>query len=162
MTAFLETLTLADAIGSFGALVVVGAYFATQMRMMNSDDLAFPVVNLLGSVLIVYSLVYNFNLASMLIEGFWILIVTGRTEKQREKTEKWLAKYEVPYHGLEMRPEGEHRHDIDVKDEMLDKALESIDRDRDFIYVMVDDRNSMVKHWRDQGLTCLQVEDGPF
>ena len=35
---------------------MVAAYFATQMRMMNSDDLAFPVVNLLGSVLIVYSL----------------------------------------------------------------------------------------------------------
>ncbi len=74
MTALLETLTIVDAIGSFGALIVVAAYFATQMRMMNSDDLTFPVVNLLGSVLIVYSLVHNFNLASMLIEGFWILI----------------------------------------------------------------------------------------
>ncbi|WP_171133557.1 MULTISPECIES: hypothetical protein [unclassified Ruegeria] len=74
MTALLDSLTIVDAIGSFGALIVVAAYFATQMRMMNSDDLAFPVVNLLGSVLIVYSLVYNFNLASMLIEGFWILI----------------------------------------------------------------------------------------
>ncbi|WP_171097768.1 hypothetical protein [Ruegeria sp. HKCCD7255] len=74
MTALLDSLTIVDAIGSFGALIVVAAYFATQMRMMNSDDLAFPVVNLLGSVMIVYSLVYNFNLASMLIEGFWILI----------------------------------------------------------------------------------------
>lgn len=74
MTALLESLTIADAIGSFGALVVVAAYFATQMRMMNSDDLMFPVVNLLGSVLIVYSLLQNFNLASMLIEGFWIII----------------------------------------------------------------------------------------
>ena len=74
MTALLDNLTIVDAIGSFGALIVVAAYFATQMRMVNSDDLAFPVVNLLGSVLIVYSLVYNFNLASMLIEGFWIII----------------------------------------------------------------------------------------
>ncbi|EEE37864.1 putative permease [Rhodobacteraceae bacterium KLH11] len=74
MTAFFDSLTAADAIGSFGALIVVGAYFATQMRMMNSDDLAFPVVNLLGSILIVYSLLQNFNLASMLIEGFWIII----------------------------------------------------------------------------------------
>ncbi len=74
MTSFLDNLTLADAIGSLGALAVVMAYFATQMRMMNSDDLAFPVINLLGSVLIVYSLLQNFNLASMLIEGFWIVI----------------------------------------------------------------------------------------
>lgn len=74
MGAFLETLTLADAIGSIGALVVVAAYFATQMRMMNSDDLVFPVLNLVGSILIVFSLLQNFNLASMLIESFWILI----------------------------------------------------------------------------------------
>ncbi|SMO79161.1 CBU_0592 family membrane protein [Ruegeria faecimaris] len=74
MTAFLDTLTIADGIGSIGAMIVVAAYFATQMRMMNSDDLAFPVVNLLGSILIVYSLFENFNLASMLIESFWILI----------------------------------------------------------------------------------------
>jgi hypothetical protein len=74
MAAFLDTLTWADALGSFGALVVVGAYFATQMRLMNSDDLAFPVINLLGSILIVYSLLQNFNLASMLIESFWIAI----------------------------------------------------------------------------------------
>ena len=74
MTEFLGGLTLADGIGSFGALIVVAAYFATQMRMMNSDDLAFPVVNLVGSVLIVYSLLQNFNLASMLIESFWIAI----------------------------------------------------------------------------------------
>ncbi|WP_299900269.1 hypothetical protein [uncultured Ruegeria sp.] len=74
MTAFFDSLTIVDVIGSFGALIVVAAYFATQMRMMNSDDLAFPVINLLGSVLIVYSLLQNFNLASMLIEGFWIVI----------------------------------------------------------------------------------------
>ncbi|WP_170474254.1 CBU_0592 family membrane protein [Ruegeria arenilitoris] len=74
MEALLEALTLADAIGSIGALVVVAAYFATQVRLLNSEDLIFPVVNLLGSGLIVYSLLYNFNLASMLIEGFWIII----------------------------------------------------------------------------------------
>ncbi|WP_282120956.1 CBU_0592 family membrane protein [Ruegeria atlantica] len=74
MTAFFDSLTFVDAIGSFGALIVVAAYFATQMRMMNSDDLAFPMVNLIGSILIVFSLMQNFNLASMLIEGFWIII----------------------------------------------------------------------------------------
>ncbi len=74
MSELIDTLTWADAIGSLGALAVVAAYFATQMRLMNSDDLAFPVVNLIGSILIVYSLLQNFNLASMLIESFWIFI----------------------------------------------------------------------------------------
>ncbi len=74
MDAVMDSLTIADAVGSFGALIVVAAYFATQMRMMNSADLAFPVLNLVGSVLIVFSLLQNFNLASMLIECFWIVI----------------------------------------------------------------------------------------
>ncbi|TMV06985.1 hypothetical protein FGK63_12775 [Ruegeria sediminis] len=74
MTTIADSLTLADGVGSLGALMVVIAYFATQMRWMNSEDLAFPVVNLVGSILIVYSLTQNFNLASMLIESFWIAI----------------------------------------------------------------------------------------
>lgn len=74
MTEFLDSLTIADAVGSLGALIVVAAYFATQVRMINSDDLIFPVVNLVAALLIVYSLMHTFNLASMLIEGFWIII----------------------------------------------------------------------------------------
>ncbi|MGR3503282.1 CBU_0592 family membrane protein [Pseudaestuariivita sp.] len=63
-----------DWVGSFGTLMVVSAYFGTQARLINSEDLAFPVVNLVGSVLIAVSLSYTFNLASALMEGFWILI----------------------------------------------------------------------------------------
>ncbi|WP_039016918.1 CBU_0592 family membrane protein [Halocynthiibacter namhaensis] len=65
---------LHDAIGVCGTLMVGLAYLATQMRWLNSDDLAFPLVNLGGSVLISYSLYHNFNLASALMEGFWIAI----------------------------------------------------------------------------------------
>ena len=63
-----------DVIGICGTLMVGLAYLATQMRWLNSDDLAFPLVNLGGSVLISYSLYHNFNLASALMEGFWIAI----------------------------------------------------------------------------------------
>lgn len=42
--------------------------------MVNSDDLAFPVVNLVGSALIVYLLLQDFNLGWILIGGFWIAI----------------------------------------------------------------------------------------
>ncbi len=74
MIELIQTLTWADAIGTFGTLIVAAAYFATQARLMNSDDLAFPVVNLIGSFLISYSLFFTFNLASALMEAFWILI----------------------------------------------------------------------------------------
>jgi len=63
-----------DVIGTCGTLIVVAAYFGTQTRLINSDDPIFPVLNLVGSLLISFSLAYNFNLASALMEVFWIAI----------------------------------------------------------------------------------------
>ncbi len=74
MTDLIAQLTLIDYVGSFGTLMVVSAYFLTQMRYMSATDLAFPVINLVGSLLIGASLYVNFNLASALIEFFWIII----------------------------------------------------------------------------------------
>ncbi len=67
-------LSWVDFIGTFGTLIVAAAYFATQMRYLNSDDLLFPAANLIGSALIGFSLFFNFNLASALMEVFWIAI----------------------------------------------------------------------------------------
>ena len=74
MIELFSTLTYVDFIGSTGTLIVVSAYFATQTRLLNSDDLAFPIINLVGSFLIAFSLYFNFNLASALMEFFWIAI----------------------------------------------------------------------------------------
>jgi hypothetical protein len=67
-------LGLIDAVGSFGTLLVVVAYFLTQTRQLDAAGWLFPSLNLAGSILISMSLVVNFNLASALMEGFWILI----------------------------------------------------------------------------------------
>jgi len=74
MSELFAALTFADLVGSIGTLIVTAAYFATQMRYLNSDDILFPAANLIGSLFMVYSLVYAFNLASALMELFWILI----------------------------------------------------------------------------------------
>ena len=57
-----------------------------------------------------------------------------------------------------MRPDGDHRHDTDIKPELLEKA----GIDLDTIAFVMEDRNSMVKKWRDMGLICLQVAEGDF
>jgi hypothetical protein len=63
-----------DAVGTTGTLIVVAAYLLTQLRLVAASDLAFPAANLCGSLLIVVSLAHNFNLASALMEAFWIAI----------------------------------------------------------------------------------------
>ncbi len=86
MSQILAALTFADLVGSVGTLIVTAAYFATQMRYLNSDDILFPLANLIGSFFMVYSLIYAFNLASALMEFFWILIsLAGITNYLRRK-----------------------------------------------------------------------------
>lgn len=67
-------LTLADLVGTSGTLMVAIAYSLTQLRRLRATDWAFPATNLVGSILISFSLYHHFNLASVLMELFWMVI----------------------------------------------------------------------------------------
>lgn len=87
MSDIIAALTFADLVGSIGTLIVTAAYFATQMRLLNSNDILFPIANLVGSLFMAYSLIYAFNIASALMEFFWILIsIAGITNYLRGKS----------------------------------------------------------------------------
>ena len=94
--------------------------------------------------------------------GHKIVFCTGRRESCREKTRQWLDKYfDYPISvccNILMRPDNDHRHDTEVKPELLEEAGISLDS----IAFVFEDRNSMVQKWRELGLTCLQVADGDF
>ena len=62
------------AIGLLGVAFFVGAYFATQRRWLNSDDWRYPALNLAGSLLVIVSLFTEWNLPSVVLEGFWVAI----------------------------------------------------------------------------------------
>lgn len=88
--------------------------------------------------------------------GIKILLCTGRREKDRTETVKWLAQQGVNYHELILRPDGDRRSDVIVKREML----AGIDRNK--ILFVVEDRNGVVEMWRSEGLVCLQCAPGEF
>ena len=67
-------LTPIDIVGITGAILVVGAYFLNQVGRLQSESLTFPVVNMIGAGLIVWSLLYDFNAGAFFIEGSWVLI----------------------------------------------------------------------------------------
>jgi hypothetical protein len=62
-----------DVIGGIGVLLVLGTYGLLQAGRMRADGLRYSVLNLLGALLIGYSLLYAFNLASFVIEVFWAI-----------------------------------------------------------------------------------------
>lgn len=61
-----------DIVGMSGTFLVVGAFFLLQLGKVNPAGLKYNVMNLTGAILLLISLCYNFNLASFVIELFWI------------------------------------------------------------------------------------------
>jgi hypothetical protein len=66
-----DILTLA---GIVGAAIVIAAYFANQQGWLSSDNLRYPLANLVGAALILLSLWGAWNLPAAVIEGFWVAI----------------------------------------------------------------------------------------
>ena len=93
---------------------------------------------------------------------FVTVFVSGRAERCRGATEAWLRQHKF-YSGrytfrLYMRPDGDHRNDDVLKIELLGQL-----RAEGFEPIMAfDDRNRVVKAWREAGIPCAQVADGDF
>ena len=98
------------------------------------------------------------TLAKHMADKWPVILCSGREAVFRDVTTQWLAKHGVPYKALYMRPEKDYRDDGTVKGELLDAIL----ADGWEPWLVVDDRNRVVKMWRDRGLTCLQCADGDF
>jgi hypothetical protein len=63
---------LIDIVGMLGTFLVVGAFFMLQLEKLTPTSLTYNLTNLSGAILLLISLCYNFNLASFVIELFWI------------------------------------------------------------------------------------------
>jgi len=70
----MTSINASDVIGIAGAVTVVIAYFLNLHGTLCTTSYKYSALNLAGSLMIVYSLIYHPNPASMLIEGFWASI----------------------------------------------------------------------------------------
>ena len=91
-----------------------------------------------------------------------VILVSGRPERIRKLTGDWLEKHQMTmgdydYEDLYMRPDGDHRPDYVLKKEILGKIRE--DYPGEEVLFVVDDRPSVVKMWREEGLICLQCAE---
>lgn len=87
-----------------------------------------------------------------------IICVSGRSNEVRGKTKRWLGEQFVVCQQLYMRKAGDHRPDDIVKAEMLTQVL----ADGWEPIMVFDDRDRVVKMWRDKGIPCCQVAPGEF
>lgn len=92
-------------------------------------------------------------------------IFSGRSDEVREQTIEWLLKHttftqrELNSSVLRMRKAGDYTPDEVLKKQWLD---EMPTRDRMRLMCVFDDRDKVVKMWRDNGVACFQVAPGEF
>jgi hypothetical protein len=111
------------------------------------DGLNYPIANILQ----VYDQQTIFDVS--------LLLITGRDEKYRKHTENWLSKHGIThYKKLYMRPTGDFRKDFVVKKEIYEQEIQDVFE----VLFVLEDRDQVVKMWRGEGLTCLQVAYGDF
>lgn len=87
-----------------------------------------------------------------------IIICSWRGEECRPETEKWLKDNRIEYTELYMRKAWDKRKDSIVKYEILTNDIIP----HYYVKWVFDDRDQVVKMWREAGLRCYQVNYGNF
>lgn len=101
------------------------------------------------------------NVRTMLIDyynkGFTIVFMSGRPDNYKERTLAWLEKNKLTFaFTLMMRRAYDKREDTEVKKQMLNTYF----TDKKNIHVVIDDRPSVIRMWKEEGLDVIDVGDG--
>ena len=108
-------------------------------------------------------------------DGFNIVIFSGRNDRSWDATVEWLWDNKVPWDLLVMRPDKFKDKSWPIADgnpatsdmrfmpdEILKKKMLDTFVDINDVFLVVDDRDKVVKMWRDLGLNTFQVAPGNF
>lgn len=85
--------------------------------------------------------------------GYQIIYCSGREDKFREPTERFLLKHNCPLGPLLMRATGDHRKDSTVKLELFNASI----RGRYRVEAVIDDRPQVLRMWQSIGLFTFAV-----
>ncbi len=66
--------SLPDLIGYAGVLMVLIAYSFLQARKMDGNGVWYPLINLIGAILILISLLYKPNMPAIVMEAAWAVV----------------------------------------------------------------------------------------
>lgn len=90
--------------------------------------------------------VLSLNKYLSMSQDIYIAILTGREEKYRELSEKWLQKNKVSYHCLLMRQNNDFRSNVTIKNELFENFKSNY-----LPYLAIDDTLELRKIWMKVG-----------
>ena len=74
-----------DVVGSFGVFLIVITYLLIQLNKLSNLDIRYSLLNAIGALLILVSLLFKFNLSAFIVEIFWLIISTVGIIKSSRK-----------------------------------------------------------------------------
>ncbi len=90
-------------------------------------------------------------------QGLTIVFLSGRPDTYKQVTLDWLQRHNLTFaFTLIMRRADDKRDDTEVKKEMLDRYFP----DHSKIHTVIDDRPSVIRMWKENGLNVLDVGKG--
>ncbi|MBO1907481.1 cyclic nucleotide-binding protein [Microvirga sp. 3-52] len=78
-----------DFVGLVGVAAYLSAYGLLQLGTLKVEDNRYALLNALGALLILYSLLYDFNLASFVTQSAWLILTAIgfiRSQGKRSRT----------------------------------------------------------------------------
>ena len=63
-----------DILGTLGVGIIILTYVLLQIERIRSTQVIYSLLNAVGASLILISLYFDFNLPSVVVEVFWLLI----------------------------------------------------------------------------------------
>jgi len=70
----LKSQIIGDIVGITGVFIIVIAYILMQIDRMDAKGFLFSLLNTIGAVFILISLLYDWNLASFVMEVIWFTL----------------------------------------------------------------------------------------
>ena len=138
-----------------GTLALINGRSPFDDTKIHTDKPNGPVIDLVRNK----HLQYAFD--SMESDGMLggsIIIMSGRQDKCMPETIAWLKDRDIPFDSIYMRKTNDFRKDSIIKKELYEEYI----KDNYYVEFVLDDRDQVVKQWRELGLLCLQVYYGDF
>lgn len=68
------TYTIYDFVGNVGVFFIIVSYLMLQLNIISIANIKYSLMNLMGALLVIISLISNFNMSAFIIEAFWAAI----------------------------------------------------------------------------------------
>lgn len=65
---------ISNIVGLIGVCLIIISFFLLQMEKFKPNSTGYLLFNFLGALMMLFSLYYNWNLASVIIECLWLII----------------------------------------------------------------------------------------